>query len=199
MDQTELRREDAVYQFASACLPDLSHTLQVTKSALMLFDALKPLHKDGEAERRYLEFGAMLHDIGWVQGWKSHHKSSVKMILENQKLPFSNKEKLIIGSIARYHRKALPDVSHDHYAALSPSERKMVSRMASILRIADGLDYGHGNHLQSVECAIQSTDVVIHCHVSLYLAEEEKQAYKKADLFEKVFHRRMFLRFTEVV
>jgi len=198
MEATEISRKEDVTQFASTCLPDLSHTRQVTKSALMLFDALKSLHKDGEEERCQLEYAALLHDIGWVQGWKSHHKNALKMILENQKLPFSNKEKLIIGSIARYHRKSLPDVSHDHYAALSPSERKVVSRMAAILRIADGLDYAHGDHVQSISCIIQSAEVIIQCQVRHYSVEEEKQAYKKADLFEKVFHRRVYIRFNEV-
>ena len=197
MDPEKSSSSEAVVQFALTCLGDLSHTLQVTRSSLLLFDALKSLHKDGAAERYFLECGAMLHDIGWMQGWKGHHKNSLKMILENKKLPFSNKEKLIIGSIARYHRKTLPDISHDHYAALSPSERKIVSRMASLLRIADGLDYAHGDHLKDLTCIIHPTDVVIQCQVSTYSTEEEKQAYQKADLFEKVFKRRIFLRFIE--
>ncbi len=197
MDSENSRSTDAVYQFALTCLGDLSHTLQVTRSSLMLFDALKPLHKDGELERHFLECGAMLHDIGWMQGWKGHHKNSLKMILENKKLPFSNKEKLIVGSIARYHRKSLPDVSHDHFAALSPGERKMVSRMAALLRIGDGLDYAHSEHIKNISCIINTSDVIIQCHVSAYSNEEEKQAYQKADLFEKVFKRRVFLRFVE--
>ncbi len=197
MDPEKSSTSEAVFQFALTCLGDLSHTLQVTRSSLLLFDALTPLHKGGTVERNYLEYGAMLHDIGWMQGWKGHHKNSLKMILENKKLPFSNKEKLIIGSIARYHRKALPDVSHDHYAALSPSERKMVSRMAALLRIADGLDYAHGNHVKEITCIIHPSDVVIQSLVSIYSTEEEKQAYQKADLFERVFKRRVFLRFVE--
>lgn len=187
----------AVRQFAQTCLDDLTHTRQVAGSALQLFDALVPLHRCGEQERDWLCYGAWLHDIGWAQGWKEHHKKSLKMILDNQILPFSSKEKLIIGSIARYHRKALPDIKHDHFAALQPAERRVVSKMAALLRIADALDYQHNSNLQSVTAAITPQDVILNCFVSSYATQEESQAYKKADLFEKIYKRRLYLRFQE--
>ncbi len=188
----------AVHQFARTCLDDLTHTEQVAKNSLQLFDALQPLHRYGEEERSWLLYAALLHDIGWTQGWQEHHKKSLKMILDNQILPMNSKERLIVGSIARYHRKALPDLKHDHYAALEPSERKIVSKMAALLRIADGLDYNHSNNLITITAAITLTDVILTCNVTLYSTEEEKQAYKKADLFEQVYKRRLYLRFQEI-
>ncbi len=189
----------AVHQFAKTCLDDLTHTEQVVKNSLQLFDSLHPLHHCGEVERNWLLYGALLHDIGWAQGWQEHHKKSLKMILDNQILPMSGKEKLIIGSIARYHRKALPALKHDHYAALQPGERKTVSKMAAILRIADALDYNHKNNLLTTTAIITPTDVVLTCQVSAYSSDEEKQAYKKADLFEQIYKRRLYLRFQESI
>ena len=184
----------AVRQLAESYLGDLEHTHQVTYLSLRLFDELQSLHGFSEAEKYLLECGALMHDIGWVQGWKGHHKSSLQMILDNQKLPFDGKEKLIIGSIARYHRKALPSLSHDHYAALEPGERKMVSKLAAILRIADGLDRTHTNAVSDLRCIVTKREVIIKCTVSHPASEEEKNAYIKADLFEKVYKRKITIR-----
>jgi len=184
----------AVQQLAESYLGDLAHTHQVTYLSLRLFDELQSLHGFSEAEKYLLECGALMHDIGWVQGWKGHHKSSLQMILDNQKLPFDGKEKLIIGSIARYHRKALPSLSHDHYAALEPGERKMVSKLAAILRIADGLDRTHTNAVSDLRCIVTKREVIIKCTVSHPAPEEEKNAYIKADLFEKVYKRKIAIR-----
>jgi exopolyphosphatase/guanosine-5'-triphosphate,3'-diphosphate pyrophosphatase len=184
----------AVRQLAESYLGDLTHTHQVTYLSLRLFDELQSLHGFTETEKYLLECGALMHDIGWVQGWKGHHKSSLQMILDNQKLPFDGKEKLIIGSIARYHRKALPSLSHDHYAALEPGERKIVSKLAAILRIADGLDRTHTNAVSDLRCIVTKREVVIKCSVSHPAPEEKKNAYIKADLLEKVYKRKITIR-----
>lgn len=184
----------AVRQLAESYLGDLGHTNQVTYLALRLFDELQDLHGYSDKEKFLLECGALLHDIGWAQGWKGHHKNSLQMILDNQLLPLDGKEKLVIGSIARYHRKALPSLSHDHYAALEPGERKMVSKLAGILRIADGLDRTHTNAVTDLRCVVTGKEVVIKCTVSHPAPEEEKNAYIKADLFEKVFKRKIVIR-----
>ncbi len=184
----------AVRQLAESYLGDLDHTNQVTYLALRLFDELQHLHNLTEGDRFLLECGAMLHDIGWVQGWKSHHKSSLSMILDNQFLPFDGKEKLLIGSIARYHRKALPSLKHDHYAALEPGERKLVSKLAAILRIADALDRTHTKAVSNLQCVIVKNRVLIKCVISHPASEEEKYGYKKADLFEKVYKKKVEVR-----
>ncbi len=179
----------SVNQLAVTCLPDMGHTVQVTRLALELFDDLTALHKLGTEERFWLECGAMLHDIGWTQGWKSHHKNSMKMILDSQFLQIGNKQRYIIASIARYHRKALPDVSHDHYKILQPSERRIVSKLAAILRIADGLDRTHQNLVEHIKVEIKKKEVIFDCEVAGPAPEEIRAANNKADLFEKVFKR----------
>ena len=185
---------DAVRQMAASYLGNLDHTNQVTYLSLRIFDELMNLHDLGETERFFLECGALLHDIGWVQGWKGHHKSSLQMILDNQLLPFDGKEKLLIGSIARYHRKALPSLDHDHYAALEPDEQVMVSKLAAILRIADGLDRTHTKAVSDIRCIVSKKQVLFKCTVSHPASEEEKNAYGKSDLFEKVYKRKIAIK-----
>lgn len=185
----------ATRQFAQACMgEDMTHTSQVTRLSLSLFDELTDLHGYSDRERLLLECAALLHDIGWVQGWKGHHKSSLQMIQDNQLLPFESKERLIIGSIARYHRKALPSIKHDHYAALDIPSRKLVVRLAAILRIADGLDRTHTEAVKDLHCYTDQKDVVIRCVVSHSAILEEKYATEKSDLFEKAYKKKIVVR-----
>lgn len=181
-------RIDAVNQFALDCNVDYEHLRQVTFLSLLLFDTLKPLHHLDERERFWLYCAAMLHDIGWKEGWQSHHKTSLRMIMESQVLPFDAIEKLIVASIARYHRKALPDVKHSHYFKLTPAERTVVSKLAALLRIADGLDCTHTNAIRDLACEIGVDEVTIQCKIDHSSEAEALDAQKKADLFIAVYH-----------
>jgi exopolyphosphatase/pppGpp-phosphohydrolase len=178
-------------QLASTCLGDLGHTDQVTRLSLLIFDGLQSMHKMDETERFWLECAALLHDIGWSQGAQGHHKKSMEMILDSQILPFENKEKLIIASIARYHRKSLPSMTHDHYAVLLPGERESVSKLAAILRIADGLDYSHTDVAMDIAMDITHRKVIFHCKANQSPLDEFRQALNKSDLFQEVFHRKV--------
>ncbi|TLN24103.1 HD domain-containing protein, partial [bacterium] len=63
---------------------EADHTHQVTRLALRLFDETVELHKLGELERFWLQCAGLLHDIGWVEGWKGHHKTSLRIIQTTQ-------------------------------------------------------------------------------------------------------------------
>ena len=92
--------------------PDMEHCNQVSKLAMQLFDGLIGLHQLGMREKCWLECAAILHDIGLAKSKEGHHKKSAKLILNETKLPFTSRERRIIASIARYHRKGLPKPSH---------------------------------------------------------------------------------------
>ncbi len=95
---------------AEYCKYDANHAWQVTKLALQLFDDLFTLHHLSTEKRYLLACAGILHDIGWINGWKNHHKSTLEIILNTKLLPFDSKMRLLIGSIARYHRGALPSL-----------------------------------------------------------------------------------------
>ena len=166
------------------------HTHQVTRLALQLFDERQDLHGLGEVERHWLQCASLLHDIGCVEGWKGHHKTTLRIIQTTQLLPFTSKERLIIGTIARYHRKSLPEAKHDHFAALEAEEQSRVLALSAILRLADGLDSTHQGRVQAIEVEATKKKITIACAIkSIAAIEEEIAAAKKSDLMEKVFHR----------
>lgn len=184
-------RLGGVLQLARVCHYEQGHTHQVTRLALRLFDQLRPLHKLGDQERFWLECGSLLHDIGWIEGQKGHHKTALRIILDSPLLPFNGRQRQIIGCIARYHRKAAPKKRHVPYGELAPADREVVRALAAILRVADSLDVMHEDRVHDLSVALLPDEVVLQCRAAGSLAEERTQALKKGDLFEEVFKRKL--------
>jgi len=168
---------------------DLLHARQVCSLSLRLFDELQPLHRGGETDCDYLAYAALLHDIGWTKGRAGHHRRSLALIRSDERLPFDARERLIVGNIARYHRKSLPKKSHAPFAALDAPDRELVCELAALLRVADGLDVTHAGAVREIRCGIHPDRVVIGCTISAPIDEERESAAKKSNLFESVFGR----------
>jgi len=186
-------RLTSVIHLAEACNYEREHTHQVTRLALQLFDELSSLHKLGSRERFWLQCASLLHDIGWIEGRKEHHKTALRIILKTPILPFDNKERLIIGSVARYHRRTLPDQKHDNFASLNPEEQQIVRILAAILRIGDGLDSLHQNRVIELNCKVTRQRVNVTCVVLNIIPNESLVTSEKGDLFEIVFQRKLIM------
>ncbi len=165
------------------------HSSQATRLAMRLFDELRELHGLGTEERFWLQCAGILHDIGWSEGRKGHHKTSLRIILAEPNLPFDERERNIVGSVARYHRKKLPNKGHPHFAALQRGERQKVKALSAILRVADGLDFTQQSLVKDITCEVSPETVTVNCAVSGDAETEKQRAMKKGDLFEKVFNR----------
>jgi exopolyphosphatase/guanosine-5'-triphosphate,3'-diphosphate pyrophosphatase len=181
---------DAVVAFARDCNYEPEHTHQVTDLALVIFDQLQSLHGLGPQERLWLQYGALLHDIGWIEGRQGHHKTSLRLILAAPGLPFERRERWIVGLIARYHRRAIPNERHQYFNRLSREDQHRVRVLAGILRVADGLDATHTNVIHSVTCGVWSHEIRLACEASGPADEEVAAVEEKANLLESVFDRR---------
>src|SRR5712692_3767317 len=122
---------------------DWPHARQVARLSVQLFAATQPLHRLDAHAQRLLERAAFLHNTGMLIETRRHHKHSFRLIKETKLPDFDDQERHEIACIARYHRRALPSMSHEEFAAMSRSARKRVSALAALLRIADALDYSH--------------------------------------------------------
>jgi exopolyphosphatase/guanosine-5'-triphosphate,3'-diphosphate pyrophosphatase len=186
---THERRLKAVLDFAKRCDFERGHTLQVTKLALDMFDQLQdPLGMD-DADRETLQFGSLLHDIGWMEGQKKHHKTALRLILDAEELCLDARHRQLVGAVARYHRKALPGDNHAHFAALAAADKAKVCILGGILRIADGLDRSHGNVVEKIDCQLNPDELILHCLTHHPADAELYAAEKKADLLATVLQR----------
>ncbi len=168
---------------------DIEHARQVEEYSKKLFDALQfagIINFKGR-EREYLCNASLLHDIGYYIEKKSHHKHSRDLIIENGVLGFDEDEVKIIALIARYHRGSDPDESkHKIYAELTEEQKKMVCQLASILRIADGMDKPHKNLILRME--VKETESSIDIYIkTVGFKPKLKMAEEKSALFSSVF------------
>jgi exopolyphosphatase/guanosine-5'-triphosphate,3'-diphosphate pyrophosphatase len=167
----------------------------VTCLALKLFDQLKSLHGLGAADRRILQAAALLHDIGQFVSFQSHHKHSLYLI-SNTELPnFSRQEMQIVANVARYHRKAHPTDHHPFYAALGDTEKVRTIRLAALLRLADALDREHTQRVTDLTAKVGPDELTLWLDGTSGLLLEGWSLKKKANLFVKVFGRKVTLRF----
>jgi exopolyphosphatase/guanosine-5'-triphosphate,3'-diphosphate pyrophosphatase len=180
-------RRRSVIELARRCNYDQAHAVQVTRLALDLFDALAGLHKLGPDARAWLEHAATLHDIGWHIGLSGHHKHSYYLIKNGDLEGFSPLELEIIANVARYHRKSPPKKSHPDFMSLGVPERKIVTILAALLRIADGLDRGHYGNVQTLRVVRRRTGLNIILRTKTDAELELWGARNKTDLFTEVF------------
>ena len=183
------RRLSQVLALAERCEYESDHTHHVTELSLRLFDELSVLHRFGAAERFWLRCAALLHDIGWIEGRKGHHKTSLRLISQGLDSVFGARERSVIASIARYHRGALPKGKHGHFAALSPVDQYRVSVLAGLLRVADGLDRTHRKVVEDLCCEVTPRDITVNCRVRMYPGPERDKALDKGRLLERAFNR----------
>lgn len=179
--------------------PDPAHAKQVCRLSLLLFDALATVHGMGAHERTLLRDAALLHDTGWYEGRRKHHKHSMEIIMDDRSLPFPDRDRQIIAQVARYHRRADPTQEHEAFAALDSTAQQTVTGLAAILRIADGLDVTHRSAITSLRCDVESDAVVISYAAERPAPAEEAQAAKKSTLFTRVYQHRIVIRWVHLL
>jgi exopolyphosphatase/guanosine-5'-triphosphate,3'-diphosphate pyrophosphatase len=144
-------RRRSVIELAERCNYIAPHAQQVARLALSLFDATRKLHDLGAREREWLEYGAILHDIGTHIGYERHHRHSYYLIKHGGLRGFDPEEIEIIGLVARYHRQSEPKRSHEEFGDLSRPNRRIVRILAAIVRLAEGLDRSHAQVISQLD------------------------------------------------
>jgi exopolyphosphatase/guanosine-5'-triphosphate,3'-diphosphate pyrophosphatase len=180
-------RRRSVIDLARRCNWNKTHSQQVAGICLKLFDELRPLHHMGAAERELIEYGALLHDIGWHIGRSGHHKHSMYLILNGDLKNFSQEEIKTIAGIARYHRKATPRWGHENYRSLPAHFRRLVDVGAALLRMSDGLDRSHCSVIVDLRCKTGRRNVKCVLAAKSDAELEIWGARRKMGWFEKVF------------
>ncbi|MEK9172031.1 MAG: HD domain-containing protein, partial [Nitrospirota bacterium] len=189
-----VRRRD-VLRLARKCQYDPVHTHHVAKLCLQIFDQTASAHKLGEREREWLEYAAILHDVGYLINSRQHHKHSYYLIKNCDLVGFTADEIELIANIARYHRKAIPEDDHRTLKDLPEDLRDTLTVLGGILRVGDALDRSHFGVVQSVQCAVSSDAVDIGLIATDEAALEIWAARERTDLLSQGLKRT--IRFTK--
>ena len=144
-------RRRSVIELAERCSYWPEHAHQIARLAGSIFDQTRKVHGFTDREREWLEFSALLHDIGAHISYPRHHKHSYYLIKNGDLRGFEPEEAEVIALIARYHRKTPPKKTHEPFNALRPKMREAVRRLSAILRLAEALDRSHAQIVTAVE------------------------------------------------
>ena len=182
-------RRRSVLDLARRCDWHQLHAEHVAKLALQLFDQLKGIHNLDAKARELIEYGALLHDIGWHIAGNKHHKHSMYLVLNGDLKVFTDEETQVIANIARYHRKSDPSIKHESFAVLSNEARQIVRVGSALLRLADGLDRSHCRVITEMKCRVLRSGVDVRIEGKGDAELDIWGARRKMGLFAEVFQR----------
>ena len=178
---------ESALQLGKKYAVDLNHATLTARLAGQLFDQSRPLHTLGEEERLLLEVAALLHDIGHFINTIDHDKHGYYILQANRLIGLDEPQQEMVANLVRYHRKSTPGADDPNFKALPQKDRITVTKLSALLRLADGMDVRHGNHVlrASLEQKNKSWQLSLRGKGDLML---EKWALdKRRVLFEEVF------------
>ncbi len=173
---------------------DETHAERVRALAARLFDELRIEHRMTDTHRLYLEIAALLHDAGLFVSPRAHHKHSLYLIASSELFGLRNREMDLIANIARYHRRDLPQRSHESFTALDRNERVIVSKLAAILRVANALDKDHLETAVDLRIAREGDQIILEAPDLEDLTLARFALDGRSNLFAEVFGKSILLR-----
>jgi len=185
-------RRRSVIELGERCAYLPEHAARVADLATAIFDATQERHGLGAREREWLEYGALLHDIGTHISYERHHKHSYYLIRHGGLRGFEPREIEIIGLVARYHRQGRPKKSHEGFGDLPREARATVRLLGAMVRLAEGLDRSHAQVVRKLDIRPDADGLTVRLQVrgdaELELWAAQRQAPALADLLGTPLH-----------
>jgi exopolyphosphatase/guanosine-5'-triphosphate,3'-diphosphate pyrophosphatase len=166
-----------------------AHGRQVASLALTLFDDLATMHGLPASSRPLLEVAALLHDIGHAVNHQRHHKHSQYLIANSDIPGLTDRERLIVGTIARFHRRSKPDPSHELMQPFTGTEIRVIRKCAALLRIADSLDRSHHQPVKRLAVGARGRTVLLKVRAKESIDLELWDVAHEQELFREIFDR----------
>jgi len=179
-------RRRSVFELADRCKYWPDHSQHVARLAIGLFDQTRAIHGLTDREREWLEYAAILHDIGVLISYEGHHKHSYYLVKNGDLRGFEPEEIETIALVARYHRLGTPKRRHDGFRELPRRTRRTVRTLAAILRLAESLDRSHAQSITGFEIHDRGDDDLLQLRTSGDAELELWAATRHAAPFERM-------------
>ena len=173
---------------------DETHARNVAELSRRLFDQLSDEHQLDSRHEVILFAAALLHEVGMIINIRSNHKHALYLIRNSELFGLSKGELLCVGLVARYHRRAYPQPSHEGYGTLAQEERVVVAKLAAILRLAIALDDTRSGRIREIECVREGKRLIIHVPGVDDVSLEQIAMRENSGLFRDVFGLPVLLR-----
>lgn len=171
----------------------LPHARKVAELAGELFLATQPLHELSPQYGKLLEAAAYLHDIGHYVNDASHHKHSYYLVANSDMSGFTNMERELIANLCRYHRKAMPAETHGNFQGLGAEEKRVLTCLIPLLRLADSLDRSHEQRIGSMQCELRNTQLNLRLQSTQDIDLEQWAAERAAEAFRQTYGRQVIV------
>jgi exopolyphosphatase/guanosine-5'-triphosphate,3'-diphosphate pyrophosphatase len=179
-------RRRSVIELAERCSYWPEHAQQIARLATALFDQTRGIHGLTDREREWLEYAALLHDIGVHISYERHHKHSYYLIRNGDLRGFEPHEIETIALLARYHRRATPKKRHETLRDLPRRDRRAIGALAAMLRLAESLDRSHSQTITGVELHDRGDDALLQLRTTGDAELELWAASRHARPFERL-------------
>ncbi len=176
----------AARTFANRVEHDTTHGEQVRRLARSLFTQTRDVHQLPDELGVVLELAALLHDVGEVVHTRGHHKHSEYLIRWGRIPGLEGDRREMVALLARVHRKSAGDARKViSEAPLAKEQRAHLRKLAGILRLADGLDSGHRQRVESIVVSRAGGAVVLDLTTRDGTTRDDADLLRKADVFEE--------------
>jgi exopolyphosphatase/guanosine-5'-triphosphate,3'-diphosphate pyrophosphatase len=173
---------------------DEVHSAFIENLTLSIFDQMSKIHMLGDRERLYLRVASILHDIGKYLNHNSHDVHSYNIVRFLDIMGFCDEELNLVANVVRYHSEDIPDLAHDNYRSLSPSEQIIISKLAVILRIAEAMDISHKQKIKDVKISKIGNELYFNISAKEDTLLEEWSFNSNATFFEEVMGNKPVIR-----
>ena len=166
---------------------DSNHYEHVLKFATQLFQQTQSIHNLDERALFYLQIATIIHEVGGYISPRMHHKHSYYLINNSEIFGLNQETIQIIALIARYHRQSPPKTTHKEFNILSRSDQLLVSKLASILRVADAIDAAQQQRIKTLTISLNNDRLDLIVEGAIDLDIEKLSLANKGRFFETLF------------
>ena len=170
-----------------------NHAKQVCALCVTLFERLLDFHQLNKHDLLLLKAAAILHEAGGFINPKAHHKHSMYLIMNSEIFGLGQDDVNLIALIARYHRNSPPKPTHAVYKDLLPKDQIRVTKLASILRVADALDRSHLGRVGDIDVTIKKRKMHLTLHGTQDASVERIAMRSKGDLMQDIFGMEIYI------
>jgi exopolyphosphatase/guanosine-5'-triphosphate,3'-diphosphate pyrophosphatase len=165
----------------------LPHARKVAAFSQTLFSRLEPLHQLPLAYGRLLEAASYFCDTGHYVNDSGHHKHAYYLVSNVDFSGFTNRERIFIATLCRYHRKAMPATTHPEFQILAPDDKHALLMLIPVLRLADNLDRSRDQDVEIASCDVSNGQVAVKLTSPREPDLAEWAAARVSDAFRQVF------------
>jgi exopolyphosphatase/guanosine-5'-triphosphate,3'-diphosphate pyrophosphatase len=176
---------------------NMNHARQVAFLASRLFEIFQPIHRLPAAAGKLLEAAALVHDIGHFVSGTSHHKHSAYLVANSDLPGFTNREKLAVAALCRFHRKSLPQPKKTYFEELDADAKRTVTFLTPLLRLADSLDRSHEQTVKDLSAKLKDANLQLLVSATDETSLEIWAGNEAARAFREVYGRGLSIQRTQ--